>query len=189
MIMKKIVLTMVALLSMTVAVAQQNDKSDKKMDRKAMKQATPEEMTDRMAQELKLTDAQKAQVLALNKEYKDVLKAPRGPRGPRPDGMRKPGKKVDFKGGKPEKMKDKKAEKKLEKADAQTGATAPQQPGNRPELTDAQKAEMKKHHEQRSAYDKKLKEILNDEQYKSWKKRHGRHHGAPRGGKHKEKKD
>ena len=79
--MKKIVLSMVALLSMTVAVAQ-----DAKSDKKAPKEPTAEEMTNRMAQDLKLTDEQKTKVLALNKEYQDVLKAPRGPRGPRPEG-------------------------------------------------------------------------------------------------------
>jgi hypothetical protein len=89
--MKKIVLTMVALLSMTVAMAQENDKGE----RKAPKHITPEMVTDRMAKELSLTDAQKAKVLNLNKEYKDVIgKGPRmgGPRPPKPqvDGRQVP---------------------------------------------------------------------------------------------------
>ncbi len=182
--MKKIVLTMVALLSLTVAVAQQSDKSEKKMESKVMKQPTPEEMTERMAKDLNLTDAQKSKVLELNKEYKDVLRSPRGFRGPRPNGMKKHD--GQMKEGKAKHDGDKKLEK-GKKTDAQTGATD-MQPAERPQLTDAQKAEMKKHHEKRGEYDKKLKQILNDDQYKSWKKSHGRHRG-PRDGKKHEKKD
>ena len=132
--MRKLVLTMFALLSMTAMMAQ-NDKSDKK----APKEPTPEEMTARMAKDLNLTDDQKTKVLALNKEYKDMFKGgPRmgGPRGPKPDGK--------------------------------SGATDNQQRPERPQMTDAQKAEMKKHMEQRKAYDTKLKSILTADQYKSW---------------------
>ena len=155
--MKKIVLSMVALLSMTVAVAQ-----DVKSDKKAPKEPTAEEMADRMAKDLKLSAEQKTKVLALNKEYQDVLKAPRGPRGPRPEG--KQGKRPQTDG-------------KTEATEQQGG----KQKGQRPELTEEQKAKMKAHHAKRSEYDKKLKQILTDDQYKSWKKRYGRH-GGPRGG-------
>ena len=154
--MKKIVLSMVALLSMTVAVAQ-----DAKSDKKAPKEPTAE-MTNRMAQDLKLTDEQKTKVLALNKEYQDVLKAPRGFRGPRPEGKQGRG----------------------SQADGQSGATEQQggkQRGQRPELTEEQKAKFKAHHAKREEYDKKLKQILTDDQYKSWKKRHGRHGGHRNG--------
>lgn len=152
--MKKIFLTMVALLSMTAMMAQ-NDKSDKK----APKEPTPEEMTARMAKDLNLTDDQKTKVLALNKEYKDMFKGgPRmgGPRGPKPDGK--------------------------------SGATDNQQRPERPQMTDAQKAEMKKHMEQRKAYDQKLKSILTADQYKSWQKQHKRGpKGGPRDGKRPDK--
>ena len=40
---------------------------------------------------------------------------------------------------------------------------------------------MKAHHAKREEYDKKLKQILTDDQYKSWKKRHGRHGGHRNG--------
>ena len=145
--MKKIILTMVALLSMTSAMAQNDNK-----ERKAPKQFTDEEMVDRMAQELDLTADQKTKVLALNKEYKDVLRGPgmgRGPRGPRPDG--------------------------------QSGAT--QQRPERPQMTDAQKAEMQKNMEKRKEYNEKLKNILTDDQFKKYQERwhRGRHHGGPRG--------
>jgi len=152
--MKKIFLTMVALLSMTAMMAQ-NDKSDKK----APKEPTPEEMTARMAKDLNLTDDQKTKVLALNKEYKDMFKGgPRmgGPRGPKPDGK--------------------------------SEATDNQQRPERPQMTDAQKAEMKKHMEQRKAYDTKLKSILTADQYKSWQKQHKRGpKGGPRDGKRPDK--
>ena len=152
--MRKLVLTMFALLSMTAMMAQ-NDKSDKK----APKEPTPEEMTARMAKDLNLTDDQKTKVLALNKEYKDMFKGgPRmgGPRGPKPDGK--------------------------------SGATDNQQRPERPQMTDAQKAEMKKHMEQRKAYDTKLKSILTADQYKSWQKQHKHgHKGGPRDGKRPDK--
>lgn len=167
--MKKILMTMVALLTMTAAVAQQ---SDNKAERKAPKKPTPQEMTDRMASDLKLTDAQKAKVLSLNKEYEGVLGGP-GMRGQRPD-------KGDFKKGDKKKGEFKKGDK---KTDANTEATAQQgkRDGKRPELTDAQKQEMKQHMAKRQEYEGKLKEILSDDQYKSYQKQHHRGHGGPRG--------
>lgn len=137
--MKKIVLTMVALLSMTAAVAQETSTQP---ERKAPKQPTPAEMTDRMASKLNLTDEQKAKVLALNTEYQDVLKGP---------GMR---------GGQPR---------------------PPKGDAKRPEPTDEQKAEMKAQMQKREEYDKKLKDILTDDQYKAYQKMQPRHHGG-RGG-------
>ncbi len=83
--MKKIFLTMVALLSMTAVMAQSENK-----ERKAPKQMTAEEMTTRMTKDLSLTADQKSKVLSLNKEYKDYLGGPGmgGPRGARPDGKK-----------------------------------------------------------------------------------------------------
>lgn len=161
--MKKIVMTMAALLTMTLATAQNNDKcqgNDKcnkeKCERKQHKHPTPEEMTDRMAKDLNLSDAQKAKVLALNKEYEDMFKGPRmgGPRPPR-----KP------------------------KADAETGATEQQKP-ERPQLTDEQKAKMKAQKAKREEYDKKLKGILNDDQYAQYKEKHQFDGRGPRHGHH-----
>ena len=89
--MKQIVMTMVALLTMTTAMAQNNENGK----RPEFKKPTPEEMTNRMADQLKLDDKQKTKVLELNKEYENVLMGPgmgrgrgmgRGPRGQRPDG-------------------------------------------------------------------------------------------------------
>ncbi len=153
--MKKIVMTMVALLTMTAAVAQDGEKRE----RREFKKPTPEEITNRMAEELKLDDKQKEKVLKLNKEYESVLMGGpgmgRGPRGPRPDGETGASKKNDGQKERPQ----------------------------RPEMTDEQKAKMKAHMEKRQEYDKKLKEILTDEQYETYKKMHQRHgrHGGPRG--------
>lgn len=155
--MKKIVMTMVALLTMTAAVAQDNENRQ----RREFKKPTPEEMTNRMAENLKLDDKQKSKVLELNKEYEGVLMGGpgmgrgfgRGPRGPRPDG--------------------------------ETGATKgndqQKQRPQRPELTDEQKAQMKANMEKRQEYDKKLKKILTDEQYKNYQEQHRRHGHGPRG--------
>lgn len=160
--MKKIVLTMVALLSMTAAVAQSNDT---KKEFKAPKKPTPEEMTNRMAKDLSLTDQQKAQVLALNKEYEKVLGGPGMRRGPRPQ-------KSDV---------EKSATEQAPKAKPQ--GERPE----RPQLSEAQKAEMKQNMEKRKEYDIKLKKILNDKQYENYQKMYRRgfggphgHHGGPR---------
>ena len=139
--MKKIFLTMVALLSMTAMMAQGNNNGE----RKAPKQLTPEEMTEKMATDLSLTAEQKAKVLDLQKEYQDINRGPRmgGMRGPRPQ------------------------------ADGQSGATA-QRP-ERPQLTEEQKAEMQKKMERRREYNDKLKGILTAEQFEKYQKqfRHG----------------
>ena len=139
--MKKIFLTMVALLSMTAMMAQDNNNGE----RKAPKQLTPEEMTEKMATDLSLTAEQKAKVLDLQKEYQDINRGPRmgGMRGPRPQ------------------------------ADGQSGATA-QRP-ERPQLTEEQKAEMQKKMERRREYNDKLKGILTAEQFEKYQKqfRHG----------------
>lgn len=164
--MKKMILTMVALLSMTVAQAQDNKDNGKCECKKEMrhgkehKKLTPEQLTDRMANDLSLTDAQKTKVLALNKEYQDVLN-----KGPHMEPPRKP------------------------KADAETGATEQQDRPERPQLTDAQKAEMKQQKAKREEYTAKLKKILDEEQFKKYQKmqkhrgHHGNHghHGRPHG--------
>lgn len=164
--MKKVILTMVALLSMTAMQAQTSDNPE----RKAPKKPTAEEMTNRMVKDLGLTDAQKDKVLKLNKQYEGVLGMPamRGPRPPRPEGMDE--------GPKP---------------DAQTGATQQRPAGvsgqrpERPQFTEEQRAEMQKRHAQREEYNTKLKDILTDDQYKSFQKMqrrgHGRGHGPGHG--------
>ena len=82
--MKKILLTMVALLSLTAVQAQESDNKQQPQFR-GPRQITPEQMTERMSENLKLTDEQKTKVLALNKEYEKVIAGPG--RGGRPGGF------------------------------------------------------------------------------------------------------
>ena len=149
-------MTMVALLTMTAAVAQDNNSENRQ--RREFKKPTPEEMTTRMTESLKLDDKQQKKVLELNKEYENVLGGPgmgrgfgRGQRGPRPDG--------------------------------QTGASQNnnnQQRPERPQMTEEQRAKMQQMMEKRQEYNKKLKEILTDDQYKTYQEQNQRRGG--RGG-------
>ena len=145
--MKKVILMMVALLSMTAVQAQESD--NKQQQFRGPRQLTPEQMTERMTNELQLTDEQKTKVLALNKEYEKVIAGP-GMRGPRP-----------------------------QKPDGESGATAQndQKRPERPQLTDAQKEDMKQRFEKRKEYEQKLKEVLTDDQYKKYQKMRPKHHG------------
>ena len=130
--MKKILLVMMALLSMTTAMAQTSD-------RKAPKKMTHQEMTTQMTSKLKLNDAQKAKVAALNKEYQDILMPPEPPKnadGSRPE---------------PPKNGDK---------------AMPKKPDS-------------KHMAKRQEYEKKLKQILTDEQYKNYQKMQPPHGKRP----------
>ena len=130
--MKKILLVMMALLTMTTAMAQPSD-------RKAPKKMTHQEMTTQMTSKLKLNDAQKAKVAALNKEYQDILMPPEPPKmadGSRPE---------------PPKNGDK---------------AMPKKPDS-------------KHMAKRQEYEKKLKQILTDEQYKTYQKMQPPHGKRP----------
>ena len=130
--MKKIILVMMALLTMTTAMAQTSD-------RKAPKKMTHQEMTTQMTSKLKLNDAQKAKVAALNKEYQDILMPPEPPKnadGSRPE---------------PPKNGDK---------------AMPKKPNS-------------KHMAKRQEYEKKLKQILTDEQYKNYQKMQPPHGKRP----------
>jgi hypothetical protein len=149
--MKKVLFTMIALLSMTAGMAQQSDNGNG--ERRGPRQMTPEDMTTRMTQQLNLTEDQQTKVLALNKEFQDMFQVPRGFRGEQ-RGQR--GQQPDAQGG------------------------APQQ---RPQLTEEQREQMKQMMEKRQAYDKKLKEILTDEQYKTYQQSRQRRggFGGPRG--------
>ena len=130
--MKKILLVMMALLTITTAMAQPSD-------RKVPKKMTHQEMTTQMTSKLKLNDAQKAKVAALNKEYQDILMPPEPPKnadGSRPE---------------PPKNGDK---------------AMPKKPDS-------------KHKAKRQEYEKKLKQILTDEQYKNYQKMQPPHGKRP----------
>lgn len=147
-----------AVMMMSVAFAQDdnNKQQPPKMDPAEMAQ----KQTERMTQELGLSDAQATKVLELNKKYAGKMGpgmgGPGGPRGKRPQADNS--------------------------TDGNTGATAQQ--GERPERPKMDESKMKEMKEQREAYNKELKGILSDDQYTKYqensKKRGGRR-GGPRG--------
>ncbi len=143
--MKKILFSLALLLTVTVGVAQTN----KKNAQQAPQKPTPEQVTNQMASQLSLTDAQKKKVLALNNQYKDVIGGGPGMGGP----------------GGPQPPKD------GQTTDKSSKKAAKKQKGSRPEppqMTDAQKKEMQQHMQKRQAYDKQLQKILSTDQYKKY---------------------
>ena len=130
--MKKIVLTMIAILSMTVAMAQNDDRRD---GNRAPREITPEQRTENLAGRLNLNDDQKAKLLELNTEYKDVLGGPRW--GGRNGGNR-----------------------------PQRNESAGE--GQRPQLTEEQRAQWQERMKKRQEYEEKLKGILTEDQYKQY---------------------
>jgi len=178
-IMKKIALTLVALLTMTVAGAQNcgnNDCSknseecgkDKKEccknGKKAPKEMTAQQRTERMAKQLSLSEDQKAQLQALNEKYQDALKRPAMP------GHR---------------LQKAPKDKTCTITDANSAPTSglQQKCQECPQLTDTQKKEMKQGFEKRKAYETELKKILTDDQYKEYQRMQPHHHGhkGPKG--------
>lgn len=140
--MKKMMLMLVALLFMTMAMAQNaNGRQSRKMDAATV--------TTMMTQKLGLNADQQKKVEALNKKYESVLRPGRG--GSRPQ--------------------------------MNQGAGQNKESGQRPELSDEQKAQLKQRFEQRAAYEKELKGILSEDKYKTYQQmrpKHGmrgRHHG------------
>jgi hypothetical protein len=146
--MKKIVLMMVALLSMTAVQAQESDKKQEQQFR-GPRQVTPEQMTERMTNDLKLTDEQKTKVLALNKEYEKVIGGP-GMRGPRPG---------------------------RGNGEAQNGQQRPERPQLTDEQREQMRKEMQERMKQREEYEQKLKEILTEDQYKQYQESRPRRRG------------
>jgi hypothetical protein len=130
--MKKILLTMVALMTITVAMAQNNKGNQ------PPKQMTAEEMTTQMSSKLGLSEAQALKVKALNKEYSSVFQGP-------------------GKGGKCP-----------PKGNCSTSKKPSCGNGERPQMTDAQKTQMKQNMAKRQEYETKLKSILTESQYKTY---------------------
>lgn len=159
--MKKIMMTMaVALMMSGTAFAQSdnqqccNSQSDNqqccnaqscnKQGQRPTQEQMAQHMTEQMVSTYGLSDAQKTKVLALNKKYagKIPMGGPRGGKGPgRGQG---------------------KGTKSSAKVDGQTGAT--QQAPSSEEMT-KRRQEMKTN---REAYNKELKAILTDAQYKKY---------------------
>lgn len=134
--MKKIVLTMIAILSMTVAMAQNDERRE---GGREPRQFTPEQMTENLAGRLNLNDDQKAKLLELNTEYKDVVFG----------GQRFGGRNG---GNRPQRNEN---------------AGEGQRP-QRPQLTEEQRAQWQERMKKRQEYEEKLKSILTEEQYKQY---------------------
>ncbi len=115
---------------------------------------TPEQATERMAEQLMLTSDQGDKVFELNKQYPELMMMYAFPRGG-----------GNFGGGQQGSRPQQGAD-----TDAQSGATQqaqrPQnsQPRQRPELTEEQKAKFEEMRQKREQYEAKLKEILTAEQ-------------------------
>lgn len=71
--MKKIVLTVIAALTMPMAMAQSSNQQCNNGQRRGPRQLDATEMTEHMAKELNLTDSQKKKVLSLNKDMVEQM--------------------------------------------------------------------------------------------------------------------
>ncbi len=138
--MKKFLSILVALVILTLTASAQSDGN-------RPPRPTPEQITDRMAEQLSLTDAQKSQVLALNTEYQDVIGGPGFGHG-RPGGPHG-------------------QHGQHNNPDGATGATDNSNANHhqRPELTEEQKAKFEEMRAKRDEYNIKLKSILTADQY------------------------
>lgn len=158
--MKKIALTLIAALTMSMAAQAQNEgkkKGEKKFDKTEMAQ----KRTDRMVEQYGLNDDQAKKLLALNTEYADKM----GPRGGHRGGGHGPGPRPQGNG----------EQKMRPQGDGQ-------QQGARPAPDKAEMEKMKATHD---AYNKELKGIMTDAQYAKYTedmKKMRQHRGEPKGG-------
>jgi len=162
--MKKFLSILISLVILTLTASAQSDGN-------RPPRPTPEQITDRMTEQLSLTDAQKSQVLALNTEYQDVIGGPGFGHG-RPGGPHGQQNNPDGVSG----------------ASDNSNANHHQ----RPELTEEQKAKFEEMRAKRDEYNTKLKSILTADQYAQYEdsqKRgpHGNngHHNGQKGKKDK----
>jgi len=155
--MKKAVLALVAMMTMTAAMAQGDNQRGDANRRKMNKTEMIKNRTDETVKKYGLNDEQAAKLLELNTKFADVMgpgmRGPggRGPRGnggarPRPDGNT---------------------------AATQQAQTDGNQKGNRPEMTEEMKEQMKaqrqKRQEAMKKYDTELQAIMTADQYKAYK--------------------
>lgn len=147
--MKKLLLMMVAIMTVTMASAQDEQMRGQRPRGQRM------DRTEMMTKEYNLTKEQQEKVKALNEEYSSLFRMPG--RGGRGQGMRN---------GKGPRGNQPNAEGK--KTDGQTGATA--QNGQRPSREDMQKW-MQEREAKQKEYDGKLKNILSKDQFSAYEKR------------------
>lgn len=167
--MKKMMMLVVAAMMMSATAVAQDDNGQKGEKPKFDKTEIVQRRTDGFAKRYGLDDKQKTKLLKLNTEYADKLPMG-GPRhGMRPGGPRFRGDSLQARPQRPQNG-----------GQPQMGEPRPdgaQMNGQRPDR-EQMKANME-------AYDKQLKKILTDEQYKKYesdrsKMRKGRPEGQPR---------
>lgn len=145
-----------AMMMSTAALAQDDNKQDPRGRGQFDRTEMIKRRTDDAVKKYNLNEEQAKQLLELNTKYADRM-GPRmgGPRGSRRGGGR-PGMRSD------------------QKTDGNTQASPQQRPegGQRPELTEEQKARMeemrKQMEETRKAYDAEMEKILTPEQFKAY---------------------
>lgn len=144
--MKKVMLTMVAVLMMS-ATAMAQDNNGQRQRRHMDKAEMVKMQTERMVKDYGLDEAQQAKLLELNTQFAGKLQmgGPRGPRGPR-------GGHGGQRGG--------------QRVDGQSGATqqANGQQGERPNR-EQMEARMKEMNANREAYNGELKKIMTTDQF------------------------
>lgn len=167
MVMKKTLLISATALMLSVcAFAQGNGQ---RPPREKPDEATMVKMrTEHMVKQLELDETQAAKLLELNQKYPQMMMGgPGGHGGPGGPGMGRPPRGQSQDGNvSGDKDKDSKKAKQARKNNQE----------ERPQLTEEQKKEMDA---AREAYEAGLKEILTEEQFKTWQEQGNRH---PQGG-------
>lgn len=141
--MKKLFLVMALSLSVSMTWAQGNER---------VRVEDPKERTEAMVSEYGLNEEQAKKLAELNEKYKDVLAPPRGPRPQQPGNgemrrQRPPRQDGGVEGARPERIQ-----------------------GDNP-MMGRMREMMEKRREQMEAYDKELKEIMTEDQFKAYQKK------------------
>ena len=160
--MKKMILALVAVMTMTAAQAQNDNKPERGNHRKMDKTEMVKKRTDDAVKKYGLNDEQGTKLLALNTKYADKM-GPRmgGPRGGRRGGARP----------------------------APEGMDTNKRPEMTEEMKQQMETKRKEHMETMKQYDAELQTILTPDQYKQYKAdaekrmKEGGRRGGPRGAK------
>ena len=166
-----------ALFAAVTVCTAQNNTEEKKAAREAQRAEMAKKATERMKNELSLSDEQAAKLEELNKEYLPKMRmgqpAMRRHKGARPDSPKKecPNAKKECKNCEnccKEAAKCDKKAKKFDKAKKPQNAKKPEKKFEKPTKEQMEK-HMKKMQETRKAYNEKLNEILTPEQQEKLK--------------------
>jgi Spy/CpxP family protein refolding chaperone len=162
--MKKMILAIVAMMTVTAAMAQGDNQQGRGERRQFDRTEMIKNRTDNTVKQYGLNEEQAAKLLELNTKYADTMTPRMGGRGGNRGGVGRP--RPDF------------------------GGNAQQ--GQRPEMNEEMRAQMEKMRKEREEaqkkYDEELQTILTPEQFKAYQadaekrmKERGRRGGGPRG--------